>query len=89
VLCWESLAGKPDSYHSDANKCELTEAELGVSEGKWKLSWIWKTTNVTGSAMDMDKNEELQDLLHVEWCKSRARAMQFWEEVKLLMEEMS
>ena len=38
--------------------------------------------------MDMDKNEELQDLLHVEWCKSRAQAMQFWEEVELLTEEM-
>jgi len=40
---------------TDADKCELTEAELGVSEGKWKLSWIWKTTNVTGSAADMEK----------------------------------
>jgi len=74
---------------TDANKCELTEAEPGVSEGKWKLSWIWKTTNVTGSAADMEKNEELWDSLHVEWCKSRAWAMQFREEVELLMEEMS
>jgi len=40
---------------TDADKRELTEAEPGVSEGKQKLSWIWKTTNVTGSAADMEK----------------------------------
>jgi hypothetical protein len=74
---------------TDADKRELTEVEPGVSEGKRKLSWIWKTTNVTGSAADMEKNEELQDSLRVEWCKSRARAMRFREEVELLTEEMS
>jgi len=30
----------------------------------------------------------LHDSLHVEWCKSRARAMRFTEEVELLQEEM-
>ena len=74
---------------TDADKCKLTEVEPGMSEGKWKLSWIWKTTNVTGSAADMEKNEELQDSLHIEWCKSRVWAMQFREEVELLTEEMS
>jgi hypothetical protein len=38
--------------------------------------------------MDMEKNEELRDSLRVEWCKSRARAMRFREEVQLLTEEM-
>jgi len=54
----------------------------GNSEG------ILDMENVTGNAVDMEKNEELQDSLHVEWCKSRAQAMQFWEEVELLTEEM-
>jgi hypothetical protein len=40
---------------TDADKRELTEAEPGMSEGKRKLSWIWKTTDVTGSAADMEK----------------------------------
>ena len=60
---------------TDAYKHEHTETEPGMSEGKRKLSWIWKTTNVTGSATDMEKNEELRDSLRVEWCKSRAQAM--------------
>ncbi|KAF8233705.1 hypothetical protein L208DRAFT_1014137, partial [Tricholoma matsutake] len=60
---------------TDANKCKLTKVEPGMSEGKRKLSWIWKTTN-------------LRDLLCMEWCKSRVQAMQFREEVELLTEEM-
>jgi hypothetical protein len=37
----------------------------------------------------MEENEELCNALHVEWCKSRARAMRFTEEVELLEEEMA
>jgi hypothetical protein len=74
---------------TDADKRELTEAERGVSEGTRKLSWIWKTTNVTGTIVDMESNEELRDSLRVEWCKSRVWAMRFREEVELLTEEMS
>ena len=43
----------------DADKHKLTEAESGVSEGTWKVSWIWKTMNVTGNMVDMEENEEL------------------------------
>jgi hypothetical protein len=43
----------------DADKCELTEAESGVSEETQKVSLIWKTMNVTGNAVDMEKDEEL------------------------------
>jgi hypothetical protein len=63
---------------------EISEAEDSESEGRRKLSWIWKTLGVVG----MEENDELCDALRVEWCKSRARAMRFTEEVELLQEEM-
>jgi hypothetical protein len=68
----------------DADKREIAEAEGGVSEGKRTLSWIWKTIGVVGAKDD----GVLHDSLRVEWCKSRARAMRFMEEVELLQEEM-
>jgi hypothetical protein len=68
----------------DADKREIAEAEGSTSEGKRTLSWIWKTIGVVGVKDD----GVLHDSLHVEWCKSRARAMRFTEEVELLQEEM-
>jgi hypothetical protein len=70
---------------ADADVHEISEGEGGYSEGKRRLSWIWKTLGVVG----MEENEELCDALRVEWCKSRARAMRFTEEVELLEEEMA
>ena len=63
---------------------EITENEEGESEGRRRLSWIWKTIAVAG----LEENEELRDGLRIEWCKSWARAMRFTEEVELLQEEM-
>ncbi|KAG2366572.1 hypothetical protein BDR07DRAFT_1449292 [Suillus spraguei] len=51
---------------------------------EWRLvaiSWIWKQRHGTGQ-------EELSDVIHIEWCKAHARASQWSEEVKLLQEEM-
>ncbi|KAH7902769.1 hypothetical protein BJ138DRAFT_1021539, partial [Hygrophoropsis aurantiaca] len=45
-------------------------------------SWIWM---VHGVADDSEKG--LQDALRVEWCKARARAARWSEEVDLLFEE--
>jgi hypothetical protein len=64
---------------------EISEVEDGESEGRRQLSWIWKTLGVVG----MEENDELCDMLHIAWCKSRARAMHFTEEVELLQEEMT
>jgi hypothetical protein len=61
---------------ADADVREISEGE-GGSEGKRRLSWIWKTLGVIG----MEGNEELCDVLHIEWGKSRARVMWFTEEV--------
>ncbi|TFK68354.1 hypothetical protein BDN72DRAFT_870985 [Pluteus cervinus] len=52
-----------------------------TTEGRRKLSWIWKREGVAGS---MDSSE----LLRLEWCKSRARAHRWQEECLLLEEEM-
>lgn len=83
----------------------LSVADMGDSEGRRKLSWIWTTH---GIATGIDDDERLHDCkslscismfvfletdetfiaLRVEWCKSRARAMRWDEEVELLQEEM-
>ncbi|TFK88753.1 hypothetical protein K466DRAFT_488291 [Polyporus arcularius HHB13444] len=63
----------------------VTEAEDGESEGRRKMSWIWKAT---ASPDPPDAPATVQHTLRVEWCKSRARAMRWSEEVELLQEEM-
>lgn len=54
----------------------------GTGETRRTLSWIW-TVGYTTSAED-----ESDDILQVEWAKSRARTMRAKEEVLLLKEEM-
>ncbi|KAG1878448.1 hypothetical protein C8R48DRAFT_745161 [Suillus tomentosus] len=55
----------------------------GKTVGQQNVSWIWKTAGVSNNL-----EEGLQDSLHVEWCKARARAHWWEEEVLLLHEEM-
>ncbi|KAG6907074.1 hypothetical protein DXG01_010682 [Tephrocybe rancida] len=65
---------------------EISEADdERTSEGKRKLSWIWKTLGIVSN----DSSDLLCDALQIEWCKSHARAVRFSEEVKLLTEEMA
>ncbi|KAG6877349.1 hypothetical protein C0993_008350 [Termitomyces sp. T159_Od127] len=48
------------------------------------MSWIWMRLG------DLEhENEYLQDDLRIEWCKSKARADRWQEEVLLLREEMT
>ncbi|KAG2340636.1 hypothetical protein BDR05DRAFT_1032843 [Suillus weaverae] len=68
-----------------ADICSMTDLLWGESEGTRKLSWIW---NMRGAAPDeLDKDNTLEDM-RIEWCKARARAMRWAEEVELLKEEM-
>ncbi|KAF8815333.1 hypothetical protein BYT27DRAFT_7214061 [Phlegmacium glaucopus] len=62
----------------------LTSMDDSGSEGRKRLSWIWK---VHGTGADAD--ECTQAALRVEWCKARARAHRWQEECLLLNEEMS
>ncbi|KAF7984577.1 hypothetical protein HWV62_13799 [Athelia sp. TMB] len=61
------------------------EQAKALGEGKKKLSWIWK---VSRGGADVEDTEGVQEALRIEWCKSRARAMRWSEEVLLLREEM-
>ncbi|KAG1738072.1 uncharacterized protein EDB91DRAFT_1249369 [Suillus paluster] len=53
------------------------------TEGRRRLTWIWMMTGV-----DTDGDGGDVDGVHVEWCKSRARAMRWAEEIELLHKEM-
>ncbi|KAG2746737.1 hypothetical protein P692DRAFT_201840841 [Suillus brevipes Sb2] len=64
----------------------MAEGEIGQSEGTRTLSWIWKTRGVAG--VGEDGEAVLSEGLRIEWCKSRARANRWAEEVELLQEEM-
>ncbi|KAG1836189.1 hypothetical protein C8R48DRAFT_751702 [Suillus tomentosus] len=53
------------------------------TEGRRRLTWIWMMAGVDTADDGGD-----MDGVRVEWCKSRARAMHWAEEVQLLHEEM-
>jgi len=56
---------------------------LRTSEGHRDITWIWKQLGT------LDNTDELlQDDLRIEFCKSKARADRWAEEVELLQEEM-
>ncbi|KAG1867715.1 hypothetical protein F4604DRAFT_1881617 [Suillus subluteus] len=74
---WHSLLWLLDR----TNICSMTDILWGESKGTRKLSWIW---NMWGAAPnEMDKDNTLE-----EWCKARAWATCWAEEVELLKEEM-
>ncbi|KAG1840752.1 hypothetical protein F4604DRAFT_1598701, partial [Suillus subluteus] len=60
----------------------MSEGKAGQSEGNWTLSWIWKMQGISAT------REVLADALCIEWCKARAHAHCWTEEVQLLLEEM-
>ncbi|KAI0695073.1 hypothetical protein C8T65DRAFT_744181 [Cerioporus squamosus] len=67
----------------------VTEGEAGQSEGRRQMSWIWRASaspKVPDAAGNMQNS--LQESLRVEWCKARARAARWTEEVELVQEEM-
>jgi hypothetical protein len=83
----EQLAtSTPDVIADDDNLTLFNEPRGrrdGTGETRRTLSWIWTTnSNVAGPEDSSD------DILRVEWAKSRARAARATEEVLLLREEM-
>jgi hypothetical protein len=60
---------------------EKRDRRDGTGETRRMLSWIWLTGNNAG-------NHEGDEILQIEWAKSRARAARAVEEVLLLKEEM-
>ncbi|KAG1864355.1 hypothetical protein F4604DRAFT_1882078 [Suillus subluteus] len=55
----------------------------GRTQGMAIMSWIWLTSGISA-----DDSDGLQDALHIEWCKTRARHNRWFEEIRLLLEEM-
>jgi hypothetical protein len=79
----------------------MTVGEEGETEGRRSLSWIWKSFGTASDSEDENlqecmfsmltahhHNTHVPEGLRVEWCKGRARALRWTEEVQLLMEEM-
>ncbi|KAL1948716.1 hypothetical protein VTO73DRAFT_10522 [Trametes versicolor] len=74
---------------ADADIRHITDGADGQSEGRRTLSWIWTVSSPHGESNAGDRvNASLQESLRVEWCKARARARRWSEEVDLLLEEM-
>ncbi|KIJ58413.1 hypothetical protein HYDPIDRAFT_81314, partial [Hydnomerulius pinastri MD-312] len=65
----------------------MTDLMDGETQGKKSLSWIWKMRGATSAGNDDEDKESAQEV-RIEWCKARARARRWAEEVELLREEM-
>ncbi|KAJ3503382.1 hypothetical protein NLJ89_g8461 [Agrocybe chaxingu] len=78
-VTWKDVLRPLDESHVTG----LSSMDDTGSEGRKKLSWIWK---VHGTGADAD--ECTQFALRIEWCKARARAHRWQEECVLLAEEM-
>ncbi|KAG1884769.1 hypothetical protein F4604DRAFT_1878698 [Suillus subluteus] len=72
------------TYELDrADVCSMTDLLWGETEGTRKLSWIW---NMRGAAVnEIDKDNASEDM-QIEWCKARAQAMCWAEEVELILQ---
>ncbi|KAG2335898.1 hypothetical protein BDR05DRAFT_897522 [Suillus weaverae] len=79
----------------------MSDLLWGESEGRRKLLWIWNMRGAGGSEKDdtgglegtddTTKSFLLTDSaadMQIKWCKARAHAMRWGEEVELLQEEM-
>ncbi|KAF8069134.1 hypothetical protein FPV67DRAFT_1415501 [Lyophyllum atratum] len=69
----------------DTDIRSLSEGLFGETEGSKTTSWIW---SAPGVVVDDDADPVLNDGLRIEWCRTRARAMRWAEEVELVQEEM-
>ncbi|KAG2041298.1 hypothetical protein BDR03DRAFT_932218 [Suillus americanus] len=60
---------------------------FATGEGRRQVSWIWMMDSVD-CGDEGDNDVDVVQGVHIEWCKSRVRALQWSEEVELLKEEM-
>ncbi|KAG2101825.1 uncharacterized protein F5147DRAFT_746912 [Suillus discolor] len=77
----DTVSGARSTTGMRGKKRSERDASRGLGQGYQMTSWIWLTLGVQD---DMGLN----DVLRVEWAKSRARAQWWNEEVLLLKEEM-
>ncbi|KAG2139185.1 uncharacterized protein EDB93DRAFT_1241990 [Suillus bovinus] len=57
----------------------------GQTEERRKLSWIWNMWSAHGDELG---NDRFMEDIKIKWCKARAHAMRWKEEVELLWKEM-
>jgi hypothetical protein len=62
--------------------------EDGDSHGNYVPSWIWLVRTGAQNLSKAQMEESVDNNLRVEWCRARARALRWREEVQLLQEEM-
>ncbi|KAF9777745.1 hypothetical protein BJ322DRAFT_1015458 [Thelephora terrestris] len=68
--------------------------ERGPGDGSYTFSWIWLANprahdaSVVVNGGDAASDEEVTDILRVQWTTSQARTARWCEEVELLQEEM-
>ncbi|KAK7019683.1 hypothetical protein VNI00_018005 [Paramarasmius palmivorus] len=81
----ELPAEELDLIHPDRQQWEH-RSKHGTGETRKELSWIW----VSGGKIELEDgaDENENEVLRSEWCKSRARARRAQEEVLLVEEEM-
>ncbi|KAF9052550.1 hypothetical protein BDP27DRAFT_1433852 [Rhodocollybia butyracea] len=89
---WGAALRKPDDWRKEmCPLCkddirELTVSGMDAVDGEGdrpQLSWIWRV-RPTG----ISDNDYMSDSLRIEFCKSRARALQWQEECILIQEEI-
>lgn len=87
----DSYLDLPDSENRGPGKeCE----EEGLGDGRWIPSWIWlanpqvRNSSSTTQGDEEATQEEVNDVMRVEWTTSLARMERWVEEVELLQEEM-
>ncbi|KAH0826244.1 hypothetical protein J3R83DRAFT_5708 [Lanmaoa asiatica] len=66
-------------------RCMTDGTDDRASEGRRRLSWIWIACGSDNG--EGGEDQSLQDAIRIEWCKARARAHRWAEEVELLVEE--
>ncbi|PBK62569.1 hypothetical protein ARMSODRAFT_1024770 [Armillaria solidipes] len=87
VLASAIAGGKPRWDHQlhvlePADVRALEDIAPGETEGRHAMTWIWRVQRHETDA------EETAEALRIEWCKTRARAHRWQEEVILVLEEM-
>lgn len=68
----------------------IQQKEDFLGQGNQEVSWIWRHQGASNSIAieELEKSQEFNDSLRVEWSMSQARAKRWVEEVILLEEEM-
>jgi hypothetical protein len=98
----DGLMGDPDRQQGKKDKATKAKAKERSKRDKVPLSWIWRTQGAAEDGGDEPAlnegtwrciwkgcgTDELSVALHIEWAKTRARALRWTEEIDLLEEEM-